>query len=247
MCSTKAEQGTRTGIWFSFNGFAQIFGGLVAYGISISVQKHGAAVASWKIVFLAIGLLTATVGCIFLYFMPDNQLNARFLTPRERLLAIERIRKNQQGVGNKHFKMYQFKEALLDPMTWAFFAFALIADIPNGKKPQLLLDLYGTDNIRRHFKFLLATDRVVRLHARRVTTLRHPRRSSRNRLPDRMRLARRQIRPQNHARHDRNDHLHAGHALNRLPPTIQLQRPSSRLLPHSILANRLRRTAITAL
>lgn len=47
-------------------------------------------------------------------------------------MALERIRKNQQGVGNKHFKMYQFKEALLDPMAWAFFAFALIADIPNG-------------------------------------------------------------------------------------------------------------------
>jgi ACS family allantoate permease-like MFS transporter len=63
---TKAEQGTRTGIWFSFNGFAQIFGGLVAYGISIGVQKHGAAIASWKIVFIAIGSLTAAVGFIFL-------------------------------------------------------------------------------------------------------------------------------------------------------------------------------------
>jgi ACS family allantoate permease-like MFS transporter len=132
---TRAEQGTRTGIWFSFNGFAQIFGGLVAYGISVGVKKHGAAIASWKIVFLTIGLITAAVGCIFLYFMPDNQLNARFLTPKERLMAIERIRKNQQGVGNKHFKMYQFKEALLDPMTWAFFFLSLIADIPNGKHP----------------------------------------------------------------------------------------------------------------
>ena len=88
-----------------------------------------------KIIFLTIGLLTAAVGCLFLYFMPDNQLNARFLTPQERLMAVERIRKNQQGVGNTHFKMYQFKEALLDPMTWAFFFFALIGDIPNGELP----------------------------------------------------------------------------------------------------------------
>lgn len=129
---TRSEQGYRTGIWFSFNGFAQIFGGLVAYGISIGVQKHGASIASWKIVFLTIGLLTAAVGFSFLYFMPDNQLNARFLTPQERLLAIERIRKNQQGVGNKHFKMYQLKEALTDPMVWAFVVLAMVADIPNG-------------------------------------------------------------------------------------------------------------------
>ncbi|KAH9212068.1 MFS allantoate transporter-like protein [Leptodontidium sp. 2 PMI_412] len=129
---TRKEQGTRTGIWFSFNGFAQIFGGLVAYGISTGVKKHGAGIDSWQIVFLTIGLITVMVGCIFLYFMPDNQLNAKFLTPQERIMAIERIRKNQQGVGNKHFKMYQFKEALTDPMTWAFVFFALVADIPNG-------------------------------------------------------------------------------------------------------------------
>lgn len=125
--------GTRTGIWFSFNGFAQIFGGVVAYGISVGVKKHGSSVEPWKIIFLLIGLITAAVGCVFLYFMPDNQLNAKFLTPEERLMAVERIRKNQQGVGNKHFKMYQLKEALLDPMSWAFCALALISDIPNGK------------------------------------------------------------------------------------------------------------------
>ncbi|TAQ86098.1 hypothetical protein B7494_g5574 [Chlorociboria aeruginascens] len=129
---TKEEQGFRTGIWFSFNGFAQIFGGLVAYGISVGVKNTGAAIDSWKIVFLTIGLLTASIGCVFLYFVPDNQLNAKFLTPQERIMAVERIRRNQQGVGNKHFKMYQFKEALLDPMTWAFGFYALVADIPNG-------------------------------------------------------------------------------------------------------------------
>lgn len=129
---TVAEQGNRVGIWFSFNGFAQIFGGLVAYGISIGVKKHGAAIESWKIVFISIGLLTAAIGCLFLWLMPDNQLNAWFLTKEERVMAIERIRKNQQGVGNKHFKMYQFKEALTDPMTWAFAFYAITSSIPNG-------------------------------------------------------------------------------------------------------------------
>jgi len=129
---TRKEQGTRTGIWFSFNGFAQIVGGLVAYGISVGTKKHGASIAPWKILFLVIGMITAAIGSIFLYFMPDNQLNARFLNPNERLMAVERIRTNQQGVGNKHFKMYQLKEALLDPMTWAITLYALLADIPNG-------------------------------------------------------------------------------------------------------------------
>ena len=64
--------------------------------------------------------------------MPDSQLNARWLSKEDRLLAIERVRVNQQGIGNKHFKMYQLKEALLDPLTWAFAFYALAADIPNG-------------------------------------------------------------------------------------------------------------------
>lgn len=129
---TKKEQGTRIGIWFSFNGFAQIFGGLVAYGIAIGAKRHGSAIASWRIVFLVTGLLTSAIGCIFLYFVPDNQLNARWLSKDDRRLAIERVRVNQQGIGNKHFKAYQLKEALLDPLTWAFMFYALTADIPNG-------------------------------------------------------------------------------------------------------------------
>lgn len=129
---TKAEQGARVGVWFSFNGVGQIVGGFVAYGIAVGTARHPVAVASWQLLFLVIGLFTAAVGVVFLWVMPDNQMNARFLTDREKVLAIERIRVNQQGVGNKHFKMYQFREALADPMVWAFVFYSLVADIPNG-------------------------------------------------------------------------------------------------------------------
>ena len=107
----------------------QIFGGLVAYGIATGAESHGFTMAPWKIIFLFNGLLTASIGIIFLFVMPDNQLNARFLTKEERVLAVERVRVNQQGIGNKHFKMYQLKEALLDPLVWAFAFYALIGNI----------------------------------------------------------------------------------------------------------------------
>ncbi|KAF1916418.1 membrane transporter [Ampelomyces quisqualis] len=129
---TKKEQGSRTGIWFSFNGFAQIFGGCLAYGIAVGCRKSGTTIEPWKIVFLVTGLLTIALGFLFLWIVPDNQMNCRWLSKEDRILAIERIRSNNQGVGNKHFKWYQLKEALTDPLSWAFFFFALIADIPNG-------------------------------------------------------------------------------------------------------------------
>ncbi|KAJ5233001.1 hypothetical protein N7468_005957 [Penicillium chermesinum] len=129
---TKKEQGSRVNIWFCFNGVGQILGGAIAYGIAVGTSKHGSAIEPWKIIFLVTGLLTIVLGFIFLWIIPDNQLNARWLKPEDRVLAVVRVRENQQGIGNKHFKLYQVKEALLDPMTWAFFFYALIADIPNG-------------------------------------------------------------------------------------------------------------------
>ncbi|KAK6366454.1 Allantoate permease [Lithohypha guttulata] len=129
---TKREQGARTGIWFSFNGFAQILGGLVAYGIAVGARKHGVAIEPWKIVFLIFGLLTACLGVLFFFVMPDNQLNARWLSKADRVLCVARVRQNQQGIGNKHYKTYQLREALTDPLTWAFVFYALVADIPNG-------------------------------------------------------------------------------------------------------------------
>ncbi|KAK1772054.1 major facilitator superfamily transporter [Phialemonium atrogriseum] len=129
---TKSEQGFRTSIWFCFNGFAQIFGGLVAYGFAHGASTYGFSIAPWKAIFVFTGVLTSIAGIVFLIVMPDNQLNARFLTKEERVLAVQRIKINEQGIGNKHFKWYQMKEAFLDPMVWAFVFFALVADIPNG-------------------------------------------------------------------------------------------------------------------
>ena len=41
------------------------------------------------------------------FFFPDSPANAWFLTPEERVIAIERIKVNQAGVENKHFKKEQ--------------------------------------------------------------------------------------------------------------------------------------------
>jgi MFS transporter, ACS family, allantoate permease len=51
-----------------------------------------------------ITLITAT--CYFLFF-PSNPSTAWFLTPEERVIAILRIKGNQSGTENKHFKKQQ--------------------------------------------------------------------------------------------------------------------------------------------
>ena len=96
---TKEEQGLRTGIWFSFNGFAYVLGGLVAYGVAQGTFGRSVALAGWKIIFLVWGLVTMVAGIIFLLLMPDSPLKARFLGPSEGRLVVERTRHNQQGEG----------------------------------------------------------------------------------------------------------------------------------------------------
>jgi MFS transporter, ACS family, allantoate permease len=170
---TKSEQGSRIGIWFSFNGMGQIFGGLVAYGINVGSEKHGSAIAPWKIVFLVNGILTACLGVVFWFVIPDNQLNARWLSPKDRILAVARVRVNQQGIGNKHFKRYQLTEALLDPMTWAFAFYALVADIPNGGISNFfsqLVRLFPSLPVQTAKR---AADRFIRLYAISIASLRH--------------------------------------------------------------------------
>ncbi|KAI1133369.1 major facilitator superfamily transporter allantoate [Nemania abortiva] len=129
---TIPEQATRVPWWVSFNGWSQVVGGAVAYGIVVGTQHNSLAIKGWQLIFLVFGFLTALVGVVFLYWMPDSPLKARFLTEHERLMAIGRIRPNQQGVGNKHFKWYQCKEALTDPMIWGFAAHCFFSTLTAG-------------------------------------------------------------------------------------------------------------------
>lgn len=67
-----------------------------------------------------------------MFMVPDSQLNAKWLSERDRALAVERIRSNHQSIGNKTFKWYQVKDALTDPITWALALVAITSNIPNG-------------------------------------------------------------------------------------------------------------------
>lgn len=220
---TKREQGSRVNIWFSFNGVGQIVGGVVAYGIAVGTRKYGSTIASWKIVFLVTGLLTIVLGFIFLWIVPDNQLNARWLKKEDRVLAVARVRINQQGIGNKHFKLYQVKEALLDPMSWAFFFYAFIADIPNGGITNFFSQMVSKlqHNIRiARFATNLSPDYQLRLHRRTSPDSRRPRRRSRSHRSPSQRIHGPQDGPTHPLQSGRTDHSPHRHHPHRCPAAL---------------------------
>ncbi|KAL2783879.1 major facilitator superfamily domain-containing protein [Aspergillus keveii] len=93
---------------------AGLFGGVLAWGIG---HIHGAP-WPWQYLFIIFGCITTAWGLVLLIFLPDAPGTAPFLTPDERLLAVERTTETRQKVDGKEFKMYQVWEALRDPQAW---------------------------------------------------------------------------------------------------------------------------------
>ncbi|KXG47635.1 Major facilitator superfamily domain, general substrate transporter [Penicillium griseofulvum] len=129
----KEEQAFRVGLWFSMCGFAQMFGGYVAYGVATHIGGDpSASLRGWQVIFLILGLLTVVVGILFFFFLPDSPLTAGFLSVEEKALHAERIRSNAQGIGSNVFKREQVYEALTDPHTWLYAFWVMAANVPNS-------------------------------------------------------------------------------------------------------------------
>jgi MFS family permease len=123
------EQAKRMGLWLAANGLATLITSPIAYGL---YHVQNAAIKSWMILFLLFGLTTIVTGIAFYILLPDNQLNASFLDEKSKVIAIDRVRSNFQGVGSGEWKWYQVREAFIDPRTYLYILFSLLMNIPNG-------------------------------------------------------------------------------------------------------------------
>jgi MFS family permease len=124
----RAEQPLRLSIWYTSCGFGGLLGSMLVYGIG---HIHG-SLRQWKYQYLILGAATIVWGVFMVFALPDNQITARFLNDREKIVAVERMRSEQTGIENKKFKLYQVKEALVDPKTWIMFGMTFCIHFVNG-------------------------------------------------------------------------------------------------------------------
>ena len=124
----KHEQPLRQAFWFAASGLGGIVGSIAIYGIG---HIHG-ALPQWKYQFLILGTITIVWGGAVALFLPDNPTEAKFLNDAQKVVAIERMRAGQTGVENKHFKIYQVKEALTDVKNWCYVLILLCIQATNG-------------------------------------------------------------------------------------------------------------------
>ncbi|CAK1363431.1 unnamed protein product [Cercospora beticola] len=128
MWYTRRQQPIRMGLWYTANGLGIALGGLLGYGIG----NIKGSLPSWKFEFIIIGALCCLWGIVMCIFLPDSPVTAKGLTQREKRIAVERLREDQTGIENKHFKSYQIREAFLDPKLYLFFILGMVCNIPNG-------------------------------------------------------------------------------------------------------------------
>ncbi|KAG5654320.1 hypothetical protein H0H81_004739 [Sphagnurus paluster] len=142
MFYTRAEQTKRVGYWFLMNGIAAVISGFISFGtLHIKTTRF----EPWQWLMIITGTITFITSAAFWFLFPDSPTNAWFLTPRERSIAVQRIKVNQTGIENKHFKPEQMIEAITDPKTWLFALFAVFIDIPNSllNQRQIIVSSFG--------------------------------------------------------------------------------------------------------
>ncbi|GFF41835.1 hypothetical protein IFM51744_04939 [Aspergillus udagawae] len=125
----RSEQPLRMSLWLSGNGMATMIGALLGFGLG---HSHNTELHSWQLIFLTIGLMNFATGCLFLWLMPDSPSSAKFLTHRQRVVAVQRVSENMIGVKTKQIKPRQALEALYDPKVLFCLGIGICCGVING-------------------------------------------------------------------------------------------------------------------
>jgi ACS family allantoate permease-like MFS transporter len=125
MWYTRREQPIRTGLMFT--GLSVCFTGPIGWGIGFLSGEH-----QWRAMFWITGGITIVWALVIGLLLPDNPVQAKFVTERQKAIVVDKLRADQTGVENKTFKKEQMIEAFLDPKTWLMFMFNIMISIPNG-------------------------------------------------------------------------------------------------------------------
>ncbi|RSL52790.1 hypothetical protein CEP53_007981 [Fusarium sp. AF-6] len=127
---TRDEMPTRVGIWFAGNSLGGLVASLLAFGVG---HIENSVIRPWRWMYIILGSATLLWAIPMFFLLPDNISKAKFLTPKERQVAAQRVACAGTGTTeNTHWKWDQFHECLTDPKTWFIVGIELLTQIPNG-------------------------------------------------------------------------------------------------------------------
>lgn len=124
----KNEQPPRNAIVFA--AMSSVVNGFLSW--AVGHIPDSAPLAKWQYLYLIVGSISMSWSIFALFFLPDNPMNAFFLTKDEKTFWIRRLAENKTGIVNNVWKLDQAIEAVADPKTWIIFFFNIAINIPNG-------------------------------------------------------------------------------------------------------------------
>jgi predicted MFS family arabinose efflux permease len=118
----RSEQPFRVACWYSCYGLSTLISAPIVYGFG---RIHSATLYRYQVVYLFFGLLTICIGLITYWWAHDSPGEARFLSPEDRLKAVDRVKANQQGIVSHKFNWKQVIEAFTELKYWLFMTMVI--------------------------------------------------------------------------------------------------------------------------
>ncbi|CUM67435.1 uncharacterized protein PRCAT00005131001 [Priceomyces carsonii] len=126
---TRKEQVSRTMYWGSMQGIFYIIFSFISYGLG-HVTKS--VLNEWRLIYLVLGLCSVVASVIWFFFVPDSPEKAKFLSVREREVALLRVAKNMTSIKEQKWNFSQVWECAFDPKVYFIMTYIIFCMIPNG-------------------------------------------------------------------------------------------------------------------
>ncbi|KAJ5162502.1 hypothetical protein N7492_007894 [Penicillium capsulatum] len=126
---SKSEQAPRFTFWYMGLGVAQILGGIISFGFQ---HVHHASLEGWRIMFMVLGLVTAVVGILTFFFIPDTPIKAPWLSADEKVALLQHVSENQTGVWSSTLNTKQIWEAVCDLQLWLLTVITILISVSSG-------------------------------------------------------------------------------------------------------------------
>jgi MFS family permease len=94
------ELAFRTGLFISASPLSSSFAGALAWLIT-KVGEHG-PLSPWRLLFLIEGFPSVLIAVWAFDFIPDGPGTAKWLSPRQRKVAVLRLRQEKENEGEEH-------------------------------------------------------------------------------------------------------------------------------------------------
>lgn len=124
-------------------GYTAVVSPLINYGLG---HINGGSLHPWQYMYLFAGSVTILWAGIVLFFMPPDPIRAQGFSERKRYIAVARLRSNNAGVRNLHWKTSHFIDGLTDIRFGLAFCITFLmyfANGPNSTMGAIIVNSFG--------------------------------------------------------------------------------------------------------